>query len=45
MKYASVGRGVTRNALGEPVPPLPMPPPPRFAALPAHLMEVRFEPI
>ncbi|CAM9969830.1 unnamed protein product [Ectocarpus sp. 8 AP-2014] len=25
--------------MGEPLPPLPMPPPPRFAMLPAHLME------
>ncbi|CAN0209662.1 unnamed protein product, partial [Pylaiella littoralis] len=39
VKHASVGRGVSRNANGEPLPPLPMPPPPRFANLPAHLME------
>eukprot|EP00903_Cladosiphon_okamuranus_P011191 g10560.t1 len=37
--HAAVGRGVTRNSSGEPLPPLPMPPPPRFAMLPAHLME------
>ncbi|CAM9878794.1 unnamed protein product [Ectocarpus sp. 12 AP-2014] len=39
IKHASIGRGITRNAMGEPLPPLPMPPPPRFAMLPAHLME------